>query len=55
MAGALRQMLTAANLPVNLETAQLVQRALELQNNLEEATGNYKTASKVALDQLSYY
>ena len=49
MAGALKEMLLAAKLPVNLETAQLIQRALILQDELETKTSTLTSVQKVAM------
>ena len=48
MAGAVREMLTAAGMPVDLERTNLLERTLRLQDELERATSRLSTIEKVA-------
>ena len=47
MAGAVREMLSAAGMPVDLERTGLLERSLKLQSQLEAATDKLGAADKV--------
>ena len=47
MAGAVREMLTAAGMPVDLERTNLLERTLRLQDELERATSRLSIIEKV--------
>ena len=47
MAGAVREMLSAAGMPVDLERTNLLERTLRLQDELERATSRLSTIEQV--------
>ena len=54
MAGAVREMLRAANIPLDLETAHLLQQSISLQGKLEEVTSSLGVALKVLTTGLPF-